>query len=215
MVPSSSVANGLHGPAASAAVTPRGSHSRRTSRRLRVVARTARVCFSRVNVVVDGISAKPVGRSDVGLDPGRIVDSPAQHLESATDADHRVPEPCCVEIQSARPTRRSQMQIGDRVLAARQDDEVVLGGRTAPSIQSAQVSSRKSVAFDRCGNLTIAVRAPAGGGVCASSLQREAVFGVEMNVRRVTETRRSTAPRSALPASARRRRRASRHHETC
>ena len=35
------------------------------------------------------------------------------------------------------------------------------------AIQSAQVSSRKSVAFDRCGNLTIAVRAPGGAGVCA------------------------------------------------
>jgi hypothetical protein len=42
------------------------------------------------------------------------------------------------------------------------------------AIQSAQVSSRKSVALDRCGNLTIAVRAPGGAGVPRES-QREAV----------------------------------------
>ena len=122
----------LRGSAASAAVTPTWISYPPNVTPPAVVARTARVCFSRVSVVVEGISPRPAAdsRSDsipVGSSSRRpsIWNPPQMPIT-------RAPEPCRSRIQSARPTRAEPVQIRNRVLAARQDDEVVLGRRTGP-----------------------------------------------------------------------------------
>ena len=82
----------------------------------------------------------------------------------------------------SQPRVAQPLQIADRVLAAGQDDEVVVAAPAATSIQSAHVSSRKSVAFDRHGSRTIAIARARGRGVPRRVSQREAVFGVERDV---------------------------------
>ena len=68
-------------------------------------------------------------------------------------------------------------------------------------IQSAQVRSRKSVAFDRCGRRTMAMRPPGGAGARGTGVERQAVLGIEVQVRGMRKhaeaRRRRCVPRAA------------------
>ncbi len=187
VVPSSSIANGTTVAAASVLVTPTWISYPPNVTPPAVVARTARVRFSRRQRRARGNQTQPRGRPHIRLDPRRIVDPAAEHLEPRHRCPStRVPLRCCDRIQSARPAARSQLQIRNRVLAAGQhDDVVVAGGRRRNPVrprQKPEVSRVRQVrqSDDRDARAWGRRRLRPG-------LQREAVLRVQVDVGGVRE----------------------------